>query len=147
MDSSDEDINAPLQEAVNQMMERIDKSRLRAFQRNTYLRMAACFESTTTTSRQVQNCVEQSSHGLKQAQQIIDHELKHFQTKISRCTEVCQDEATDSIKYSANPSREEESQVQEKLKSCYKKCVDKHVDMIKSIEGQLNRNLDQLAKK
>ena len=145
MEPNEDDLNKKLNDAVSQMMDRIDKTRLRSLQRETYLRMAACFDSETASSQSIQNCTERSSHGIQQIHRLLDNEMKNFQSKLQRCGQVCQDEATDAMSYSSSPNKEYEAT--EMLRKCSARCVDKHIDMLKSLEGQIIRNVDQIAKK
>lgn len=139
-----EDLQHRLQGAVEAMMDRLDKSKLRPMQKEGYLKMAACFDSSTSSKRQTDSCVEQSAHGMKQAQNLIQNEMNQFQNRLQRCTLQCQDEATDQMKFTSGGSNVE-AEAQKVFLQCASKCVDKHIEFLQAIEQKLVKDLDQIA--
>ena len=140
-----EELQRKLQSAVEAMMDRLDKSRLRPMQRQAYLKMASCFESNTASARQTQSCTDQASHGMKQAQNIIQNEMNQFQNRLQRCSMACQDEVNDQMKYtSGGPGVEAEAQ--KIMLRCASNCVDKHLEFLQAIEHKLEKDLDNIRK-
>ncbi len=137
------ELQRKLQTAVDQMLESIDKTVLRPMQKETYEKMATCFDSNTASNRQIQNCVEQSSQKVKMAEQVISNEMKQFQSRLERCSKACEDEVMDRMKYGSGNQQEAEAQ----MMTCAAKCVDKHLDLLKSVQSQLERDLNNIVRK
>jgi hypothetical protein len=54
------DLQRKLQSAVDGMLSKIDKSKLRPMQRKTYLRMADCFNDVNANEGHIQSCLQNS---------------------------------------------------------------------------------------
>jgi hypothetical protein len=139
-----ESIQRKMNDGVESMLERLSKSTLRPLQKDTYLRMAACFDSTTASDRQIQNCIQNSSAGFNQAQKVIESRMKDWEQRFERCVMVCQDEIKDKFKDSSpSPSIQREMEAQ-MVRNIEMNCVDKHLELLRSIESNLERDLSRL---
>ena len=68
-----------LQQAVNEMTERVDKSVMRPMQKNAYLCAARCFDNTNATDSMMQGCIQSCQQNIQYNQQVMQQEMQTFQ--------------------------------------------------------------------
>ncbi|KAJ1422797.1 hypothetical protein B484DRAFT_452189 [Ochromonadaceae sp. CCMP2298] len=133
---------AQLQTSVNDMMDKIDQTKLRPMQRTTYLKMAECYNSKSASANGIQECVQKASTPSNTINQLIQQEMSQFQDRLQRCSMNCRDETKD--KY-PNPSGNPEAE--KMITNCLGVCADKHIDMLKSIRYNLEQKVDEVTKR
>ena len=116
-----EQLNRKLQAAVDAMLQSIDANKMRPMQKKTYLAMAACFDSKTASTQQIESCLNSSSHSVKVSQQIIQQEMNQFQGRLQRCAADCEDSVRDK-----NPNLSDQASIeraQGQMTTCMSSCV------------------------
>ena len=141
MSGSADHMQRKLQDAVDAMLETLDKERIRPLQKSTYLKMAACFDSKTATAPQIENCIHNSSSKVQVSQQIIHQEMNAFQNRLQRCIAECEDTVRDKFPQ-LNESQRDQAQIQ--LMSGMSSCVDKHIAMLKSVKAKIETDLSNI---
>ena len=139
---SADSLQRKLQDAVDVMLDSIDKDRMRPLQKSTYLKMAACFDSRSATSPQIENCIHNSSAKVQMSQQIIQQEMNSFQSRLQRCMADCEDSVRD--KFPNITSEQQQSQAQGQLISGMSQCVDKHISLLKSVKSKIESDIDKI---
>jgi hypothetical protein len=74
-----QDLQRHLQQAVDSMLGRIDKEQMRPMQKNAYLCCSRCFDSSSATDSQIQNCVQNCQQTVQYNQQVMQREMQTFQ--------------------------------------------------------------------
>lgn len=74
-----QDLQRHLQQAVDQMMGRIDKNQMRPMQKSAYLCCSRCFDTSSATDTQIQNCIQNCQQPVQHNQQILQREMQTFQ--------------------------------------------------------------------
>ena len=122
----------------------IETERLRPLQRNTYLKMAECCNSKSS-SQDVERCVRGCASPGQIVQQVIQNEIGQLQNRLERCSMQCQDEVQDKYpnltSLSGNPGAEA------MMTKCASSCVDKHIAMLKSIKYNIDSKIDEVTKR
>jgi 4-diphosphocytidyl-2C-methyl-D-erythritol kinase len=139
---SAESLQRKLQDAVDVMLDSIDKEKMRPLQKSTYLKMAACFESKSATAPQIENCIHNSSNKVQISQQIIQQEMNSFQSRLQRCMADCEDVVRD--KFPNITSEQQQSQAQGQLLQGMSGCVDKHIALLKSVKYKIESDIDKV---
>ena len=139
---SADSLQRKLQDAVDVMLDSIDKERMRPMQKSTYLKMAACFDSRSATAPQIENCIHNSSAKVQVCQQIIQQEMNSFQSRLQRCMADCEDSVRD--KFPNITSEQQQSQAQGQLLSGMSQCVDKHISLLKSVKHKIESDMDKV---
>ncbi|WAR02349.1 F136A-like protein [Mya arenaria] len=127
------DIGLKLQNAVEQMMERIDRDVTRKMQGDAFRCSAKCCDDTSTSVAEAQRCLSTCHAPLDKMQQQIEYEINDFQGRIGRCTQQCTDNARDKLKPGQSPTPE----VQKEFETCAKACVDTYVNKIPDLEKRI----------
>ncbi|NXA42121.1 F136A protein, partial [Eudromia elegans] len=70
-----------VQEAVESMVQGLERERIRGMQGAMFRCSARCCEDAAASMRQVQQCIERCHAPLAQAQAIVTGELEHFQVR------------------------------------------------------------------
>jgi hypothetical protein len=135
-----------LQDAVNKMMDNIDKSKMRPLQKATYLKMASCFDNNNASTQQIDHCQESNSHNVKQAQSIIQTEMGQFQNRLQRCSLACEDEVKDKFSYMDQNDNSSQEKAQGQYLKCNSICVDKHIAMLKSVEAKIVNDIEKIIR-
>ncbi|XP_053124901.1 protein FAM136A [Hemicordylus capensis] len=129
-----------VQEAIDGMVQGLERETIRKMQGLMFRCSAACCENSKASMQQVHQCIERCHTPLAQAQAVVTQELERFQDRLSRCTMHCNDKAKDSL-----DSGVKEPQVKRQLEGCVSKCVDDHVDLIPSMTKKMKENLSAIA--
>eukprot|EP01033_Poteriospumella_lacustris_P018172 gene18172-13047_t len=85
-------IQARLQNAMDEMVDKIDRTKLRPLQRNAHLKIADCYGMKNASADEVQRCVQVNSQMMQQIDQIVNGEIQNFQNRLQRCANTCQDD-------------------------------------------------------
>ncbi|KAI9916494.1 hypothetical protein PsorP6_017989 [Peronosclerospora sorghi] len=128
-----------LQDAVQRMADRLDRTMLRAIQRDGYVCAANVFENTNWSSDQLAAAVERCQQPVQQLHELLQLELQKFQTRVQRCAEDCKDKAQDSLPTSANPSDAQIARAQKGMEQCVGRCVDSHVSLLPTISARIEQ--------
>ncbi|KAK2156881.1 hypothetical protein NP493_1930g00015 [Ridgeia piscesae] len=123
-----ETVQARVQEAISNLMTKLDREHLRKIQKNMYQCSAACCDKDHYNMEEVQRCVEQCSEPISKTQSFIETEMSHFQNRLQRCAMDCQDKARDQV--SSTSSEAEISAYRGQMEKCVIKCADDHVGLI-----------------
>ena len=140
---SADQLQRKLQDAVDAMLEAVDKERMRPMQKATYLKMAACFDSRTATSAQIENCMQNSSQRVQISQQIIQQEMNAFQGRLQRCMADCEDAVRDKFP-NLGSNQSQYDQAQSQLLTGMSSCVDKHLALLKSVKAKIESEVDKV---
>ncbi|CAK4096665.1 unnamed protein product [Aphanomyces euteiches] len=128
---ADGDIN----QAVNKMMESLDKSTFRPMQKNGYVCSVKCFDNKDCSAEQLQACIQRCQEPVAQVQNYLNQELSSFQNRLQRCAMDCQDRAQDGL--SARPSESEIASAQSNMEKCVSKCVDSHIKLLPALKKRI----------
>ena len=139
MDREGAALQRRLQDAVNIMMDDIDKKRIRIMQKNIYVKMAACCDIENPNNRD--ECLQRTSLPMQRAQQLIQNEMNQFQNRLQRCSLACEDEVKDRFDLS---NEKDMDKIQKYHLGCATQCVDKQLALLKGIQNKLEKELDQL---
>ncbi|KAJ6653114.1 hypothetical protein lerEdw1_010076 [Lerista edwardsae] len=129
-----------VQEAIDGMVQGLEKEVIRKMQGIMFRCSAACCENNAASMQQVHQCIERCHTPLAQAQAVVTQELERFQDRLSRCTMFCNDKAKDSL-----DSGSREQQVRLQLDGCMAKCVDDHMHLIPSMNKKMKETLAAIA--
>ena len=133
-----------LQDAVSQMVDRLDRTLLRALQRDGYLCAATVFEKTSWSSDQLAAAVERCQRPTTQINQYMQQEMQHLQNRVQRCAQECQDTAKDALPTSGNPSEAQITHAQKNMEKCVDRCVDMHVKLLPKISSRIEQAVVQI---
>ena len=137
-----------LQNAAEQMMERLDKNVLKAMQRDAYLCSAECLSSSNShgsNSQFTQQCIQRCQIGIQQASNVVQQEMSGLQNRLQRNVMACQDQANDRT--SANMSQKEMDKLQTSFEKCASGVIGSHISLLGSTEKKLAASLKELGKK
>ncbi|KAK4885722.1 hypothetical protein RN001_001993 [Aquatica leii] len=120
-----------VEQEMTKMIDEIDKQFLRKMQANMHRCAATCCDNVDVSLERVQKCVEACSTPLNNAQNYVQKEIEHLQSRLQRCVMQCNDEIKD--KMGPNPSDTEVNKYSLMFENCAIKCVDNHITLIPSI--------------
>uniref|UniRef100_A0A8C5SH67 Protein FAM136A n=1 Tax=Laticauda laticaudata TaxID=8630 RepID=A0A8C5SH67_LATLA len=129
-----------VQEAIDGMVQGLEREHIRKMQGLMFRCSAACCENPQASMQQVHQCIERCHAPLAQAQALVTQELERFQGRLSRCTMHCNDKAKDAAEAGS-----QEPQVKRQLENCVMKCVDEHVRLIPSMTKKMKESLAGIA--
>lgn len=143
MDAESAELQRKLQGAVDNMLDSIDKQRMRPIQKKAYLCSAGCFDSKTSSQQQLQNCIDQCTSPVQHSQNVIQNEMQMFQDRLKRCADECQSDANMSItpEVRTNPSLMDS--VQKKTMKCLSVCVDRNLSLIRTVQSRIESEIDK----
>ena len=119
---------------TEQVMDDIDKTKIRPICKASLLKMAACTDLATRP--QVDNCMQKSQQGMTVAQNVLQSEMQQFQQRLERCMLDCQDNARDA-NYKSDDAREK------LFYSCATTCVDKNMALLKGVKARIESEIDK----
>ena len=137
------DLQKKLQEAVDAMLNKLERDRIRPIQRNSHLKIAECYANKSASAEEVEACANHCSLPIQKVQMIIQNEMNVFQNRVNRCAEQCSDEVNDKFSSVADSPANQQA-AQKMMHDCAQSCVDKHVALLKSVQAKLEKDLDQL---
>jgi hypothetical protein len=138
-------LQAKLQGAVNKMMDNVDAKYLRSMQKETYLKMAGCFDKHST-SQSLQNCLQTQDILMKSVQQMIQNEMNQFQERLQRCSMGCQDEVNDKFSLTSDSSQNEIAKAEQHILKCSGVCIDKHIALLGPLEKNIVSKIHDIKK-
>lgn len=121
-------------QAVEHMVTHLDKAHLRPMQKDSYLCMAKCCETSPDTNS-LQNCCNQCERGVVVAQQIINSTIRDFQDRLQRCVQRCQDKAQEGL--STSPTERDVEKAQVKLAECAADCAQEYERQIPKLQKDI----------
>jgi len=130
---------ARVQDAVNKLVNDLDRSQLRRLQGEMHTCAAACCQRQEASLEQVHHCIEDCSKGVASAQTFIQGELNNFQERLQRCVLQCQDKVRDKILPSTTEA--EVAKFRENYEQCVVHCADSHVDLIPNLFKRMKETL------
>jgi hypothetical protein len=134
-----------LNDAVNVMLEKVEREKMRPLSKESYLGMAACYDRKNASPQEIQHCVQGCGRKMEAVNQIIQGEMTTLQSRLERCLAGCQDEVKDKMHGKDNSQANME--LSEKLAmQCAKPCVEKHINMLKSVKYKIETDIDKVAK-
>jgi hypothetical protein len=86
-----------LQEAVNNMVADLQKTKIRSLQKNAFLAMAECYSDTRASQQQIDQCISVQEQLMQAVHQTIGNEMNSFQNRLQRCSMACQDDVKDKV--------------------------------------------------
>ncbi|RCN41609.1 hypothetical protein ANCCAN_12438 [Ancylostoma caninum] len=153
--------------AVDSMIDEMDRTHLRDMQKQMFLCSAKsvinvfrCCEHKTSSREAVEQCVEKCNAGMKNAQRTLERELGGLQDQLSRCAMTCYDKLVQ--KYGPDASKYSETQVSsayfciflrlnslwlkmlqfnDNLDKCVAVCADDHIKLIPEIKKRFAKSL------
>ncbi|XP_032806547.1 protein FAM136A [Petromyzon marinus] len=128
-----------VQDAVNGMVDKLEREHIRKMQARMFRCSAECCENSAASMSAVHHCIERCHAPLVQAQSIVTNELERFQNRLQRCAMSCSDKAKDSF-----DSGTKEQVVKQQLESCVRACADEHQDLIPNATRRLHDTLSSL---
>nr|XP_060643555.1 protein FAM136A [Anolis sagrei ordinatus] len=129
-----------VQEAVDGMVQGLERGSIRKMQGIMFRCSANCCENDKASMQQVHQCIERCHAPLAQAQAVVTQELERFQDRLARCTMHCNDKAKDAF-----DSGSKEPQVKSQLENCVSRCVEDHLSLIPSMTKKMKENLAGIA--
>ncbi|XP_072835267.1 protein FAM136A isoform X2 [Pogona vitticeps] len=129
-----------VQEAIEGMVQGLERQNIRKMQGAMFRCSAACCEDGKASMQQVHQCIERCHAPLAQAQAVVTQELERFQDRLTRCTMHCNDKAKDTF-----DAGTKEQQVKQQLETCVTKCVDDHIHLIPSMTKKMKETLAGIA--
>ena len=139
-----DEVQQRIKDAVNQLVDDLDKNYLRGMQKDMFECSARCCEDKFGGRSTVDNCVEVCNAKLKRAQMNLEKELGDLQAQLSRCTMSAYDKLIQS--YGPNPSLYKEDQLAKFTDSLDKgvvNCANDHIQLLPKIK---ERYVDFLSK-
>jgi hypothetical protein len=133
-----------LQEAVNKMVDRLDRNILRSMQRDGYLCAAKVFENKSWNSEQLAAAVERCQMPTQQINQFMQQEMQNFQNRIQRGVQDCQDKAQDALLAGGNPSETQMARAQKDMEACVTRVVHTHVALLPNISSRIEQAVAQV---
>jgi len=133
-----------LQKGVDAMIAKISEQRIRPMQKKTYLKMASCFDGNAS-ERDTEQCLGQATQASKIAGDIIQQEMSNFQNRVSRCFSDCNDIVRDKHRLTESSTQKDVDAAYKSMLPCANACVDKHLALLKSIQANIERDIDTKA--
>ncbi|KAJ8287093.1 hypothetical protein GJAV_G00047580 [Gymnothorax javanicus] len=127
---------ARVQNAVEEMVQGLEREHIRKMQGRMFRCSADCCERSSDSMTQVHQCIERCHAPLAQAQSLVTTELERFQDRLARCTMSCNDKAKDLFDSGAK-----EPAVRALMESCVGACVDDHINLLPSMTRKLKDSL------
>ncbi|XP_030320027.1 LOW QUALITY PROTEIN: protein FAM136A [Calypte anna] len=131
-----EEAQVRVQAAVEEVVQALERDRIRGMQGAMFRCSARCCEDGGATMQQVQRCIERCHAPLAQAQAIVTSELQHFQDRLSRCTLRCNDEARDALEAGGT-----QAGVRGQLDSCLATCGNDHLRLVPAMAKKMKEGL------
>ena len=125
------------QKSTEDMMDSLDKGRIRPLQKASLLKMAACTDLSTRS--QIDQCMQKTQMPMNVAQNIINQEMQQFQQRLERCMLDCQDSVRDK-NYNSEDAKEKA------YYSCAASCMDKNLALLKSTQARIEKEIDNSIK-
>lgn len=114
---------------------------MRPLQYEVYSHIASCYSNKHAAAEDVDQCANNHFTVMKRVHAIVQHEMSTIQDRVNRCAMDCQDAVRD--KYA---SSQDEAGANKMMYSCMSTCVDKHIALLKSVQANMEQQIDQITK-
>lgn len=128
---------------MERMISVLDKSHLRKLQKDSYLCMASCCDSSDS-ARSLQDCCHQCERRVQIAEKIVQVSMNDFQERLQRCVKRCQDAAQESLP--VTPSDSDIVKAQDSLANCAANCAQEYEKQIPKLQSSIIEKLNANAK-
>lgn len=133
-----------MKEAVDALIDDIDKSHLRVLQKQMFLCSSDCYDKAVSREI-VESCVERCNKPLKKASKVVQKEMDDLQGQLSRCGMTCYDKAQQKF----GPDEEhytvfQNKEFSEQLSSCISSCVDDHIKLLPDIRRRIVESVQRM---
>eukprot|EP00611_Tribonema_gayanum_P009880 TRINITY_DN19756_c0_g1_i1.p2 TRINITY_DN19756_c0_g1~~TRINITY_DN19756_c0_g1_i1.p2 ORF type:complete len:129 (+),score=47.18 TRINITY_DN19756_c0_g1_i1:55-387(+) len=81
-----------LQTAVEELMDKFDRQRMRPMQKKVFLCMADCVSDASVSHERTVVCQQNCGLPIQRVQQVVEHEIHSLQERMQRGVMGCQDE-------------------------------------------------------
>ncbi|ESO02112.1 hypothetical protein HELRODRAFT_161348 [Helobdella robusta] len=126
-----ENLQSRVQDAVNDMLLKLDSSLFRKMQKDMYKCSMNCYNDGNQSMESVQRCIDLCSMPVQHSHEAINQELQSFQDRLYRCSLDCQDSVKDKVNSTSSAS--DYAKHRTELEQCVLKCGDKHIKLIPAI--------------
>uniref|UniRef100_A0AC34FC67 Protein FAM136A n=1 Tax=Panagrolaimus sp. ES5 TaxID=591445 RepID=A0AC34FC67_9BILA len=136
-----EETQRRVKNAVDDLIDNLDRDILRDKQRKAFLCSADCCNSTGSRTT-IETCVDSCNKSMQKAHTVLETELAALQQQMSRCAMSCYDKLVQQM--GPDPSKYSEAQMHqfnEKIDHCVSKCADDHVRLLPQIKSRLYSSL------
>ncbi|KAM7345754.1 protein FAM136A-like [Cochliomyia hominivorax] len=125
-----EDQRKRMEKAVADMIQEMYETHFRKMQSEMHLCAVNCCDDfkRRPSLDSVQNCIEDCAVPLLKAQDLVQHELGQFQSKLQNCIMQCNDNVRSNIPLNTHES--DISKYRYQVERCTVKCVDKYIGLI-----------------
>uniref|UniRef100_A0A914PRA7 Protein FAM136A n=1 Tax=Panagrolaimus davidi TaxID=227884 RepID=A0A914PRA7_9BILA len=133
-----EETQRRVKDAVDDLIDDLDRKFLREKQRKAFLCSAKCCESTGSRAT-IEKCVDSCNKSMQKSHTLLETELSALQQQMSRCAMGCYDK-----QMGPDPSKYSEAQMHqfnEKIDSCVSRCADDHISVLPKIKSRLSNSL------
>ncbi|KAI6215037.1 Cht7 [Aphelenchoides besseyi] len=140
--STMEETQRRVKNAVDGLIDELDKSYLRDIQKRMFNCSAQCCEDKRSSRVGIEECVEKCNLPMKRAQTTLENELGTLQDQLSRCTMTCYDKLVQQM--GLDPDKYTETQLvtfKDKLSSCVDQCATDHLKLLPNIRDRLMKSL------
>lgn len=117
----------------------LEQDKLRSVQKETYLKMARCYDVRSASAQDIQRCLENSSRPVQFIQSSMQQELQLFEQRLQRCAQDCQDQVRD--RYAGQQM--ESSAAQGMMDNCVSSCFDKQAQLLRGLQQALERKVEE----
>ena len=107
--------------------------------------MADCYSSKTSTSKEIESCLQGCSKPVSTIQNIVQNEMNGFQNRLERCSLSCQDEVNDKFRNLDLNNSTNSLAANKLMLSCSSSCVDKSLALLKSIQAKIESDIDKVS--
>jgi hypothetical protein len=126
---------------MERMISVLDKNHLRHLQKESYMCMARCCD-TSATAADLQHCCQECERKVQIAEKTVQNSMNDFQERLQRCVQRCQDAAQESLPVS--PSDKDITKAQEALANCAANCAEEYEKQIPKLQATLVDKLRQV---
>ncbi|KAK2703467.1 protein FAM136A-like [Artemia franciscana] len=130
-----EDAHRKIQDAVNGLVNDLDKGALRRTQYDMHQCAAKCCLDDKASTEQIHSCIDRCSVPLQKGQQYVQQELTQFQDRLQRCVMSCQDNLKDKI--GPKTTEAEALKYRDQFESCARKCVETHIALLPALRTKM----------
>mmetsp|Transcript_22781 Transcript_22781/g.44760 ORF Transcript_22781/g.44760 Transcript_22781/m.44760 type:complete len:141 (-) Transcript_22781:174-596(-) len=138
------DPNTRVQQAVEGLLNGLEKEKLRPMRKEAFLCSAKCCD-TASGNEQLQHCVQQCQAKTAQTENLISQELEVFQQRLQRCAMGCNDRAQDQIP--ADPEKQTPEliqRLQKEAEACANKCIDDNLSSLSRISERVTQAVKRM---
>jgi hypothetical protein len=139
-------IQQRLMTAVEKMQDSLSRSHLRPLMRAVHQCSLTCYDSPSSSDRQIQECEEQCARFIKVAHHIVESEIKTFESRLQRGFMDCQDAANDRVTEAVRADPKKVQAVQADMLKCVSAVADKHIALLPGIQKKIESEIKAQTK-